>query len=278
MAQQLLIKKEDGTNEVFNENKLRRSLERAGASKSNIEIVVSRILKDVKPYMTTGEIYREAFHILSQLGGAEAAKYSLRRAIMQLGPSGFPFERFMAKVLEEKGYKTRVGVQVKGKCGEYEIDIIAKKEKKIILVEAKFHNTGGVKSDMKVVLYVHARYNDLEAVRLKGLDAENLEHEFWLITNTKFTRNSINYGKCAGVTMIGWSYPEKGNIQDMIEESGLQPITCLTTLLNSEKESILNKSIVLCKDLLDNPQILSDAGLDKERQVKAIQELKSLYK
>jgi len=273
----IVIKKQDGTTEVFKEEKLRGSLERAGANQGEINQVIKYVLSSVKPYTTTGEIYREAFHILAQLPGSSAAKYSLKRAILQLGPSGFPFERFMAKVIAENGYKTRVGVNVEGKCAPHEVDIVAESDSEVLFIEAKFHNKGGVKSDMKVVLYIKSRYDDLKAGGFKGIDIEGKKEDFWLITNTKFTSNAIQYGKCAGLKMIGWSYPKKGNLQDMVENSGLQPLTCLTTLKNNEKETLLNKGIVLCKTILADPNILNSAGISGDRKEAVVKELKGLY-
>jgi len=57
--------------------------------------------------------------------------------------------------------------------------------------------------------------------------------------------------------MIGWNYPEKGNLQDMIEGEVLHPITCLTTLSSTDKKILLVNRIVLCSDIKKNPEVLN---------------------
>ena len=45
---------------------------------------------------------------------------------MELGPSGFPFEKLVGKILEQEGFETRVGVIVQGNCVQHEVDVIAR--------------------------------------------------------------------------------------------------------------------------------------------------------
>ena len=56
--------------------------------------------------------------------------------------------------------------------------------------------------------------------------------------------------------MIGWNYPEKGNLQDMIEDEGLHPVTCLVSLTDADKRFLLEQRIVLCSEIKTNPQLL----------------------
>ncbi|PIP87247.1 ATPase [Candidatus Campbellbacteria bacterium CG22_combo_CG10-13_8_21_14_all_36_13] len=272
----LLIKKADGTTEVFKEEKLRNSLKRSGATDKQIEEVVSHVTAEIHTDVTSDEVFKHAFEVLNKIGGSVAAKYSLRRAISQLGPSGFPFEQFMSRVFNELGYRSHSGVIVNGKCAEHEIDVVAENDQEVIFMELKFHNNFGLKSDMKVALYVQARHNDLKKNNFGHYADAGKKSEFWLVTNTKFTSNSIKYAKCAGLKMIGWSYPSKGNLQEIIESSGLQPITCLTTLTTDEKSYFLNKNIVLCKTLQEKEHLLIEAGLDKNRVENTLTEIKGL--
>ncbi len=278
MSRQVIITKADGTQEPFREEKLMRSLKRSGANETEVADVLSFVNQEISDGDTTQEIYKAAFAQLSNLRAGVAASYSLRRAIMDLGPSGFPFEQFMERVLTERGYTTQIGKILKGKCATHEIDILAEDDENYITIEAKFHNKPGVKSDMKVALYVKARYDDLMIGKCEDILSCGKKHSFWLMTNTKFTHNAIAYGKCAGITLIGWSYPDKGNLQEMIEESGLQPITCLTTLSQENKKRLLGKDIVLCKTVKEKPQVLSHIGLSDEDQAKVIKEIEQLYK
>ena len=185
----------------------------------------------------------------------------MRNALAQLGPSGYPFEQFLGQIFEHQGYSVEIGVILEGKCVEHEIDVVARKGNEIILVEAKFHNRSRVKSDLKTALYISARHRDLEASRYGTLDVSGKNVEFWLVTNTKFTHNAIKYGKCAGVKLVGWTYPHENNLHDMVEEADVHPITAITRLTPSHKQALTTKGVVLCKQLRDHRETLNSLGL-----------------
>ncbi|MBX4181510.1 YraN family protein, partial [Candidatus Parcubacteria bacterium] len=193
------------------------------------------------------------------------------------GPSGFPFEDFVAEILKAQGYESLTRQVVLGGCVPHEVDVVAYNEKKLIMVEAKFHNELGIKSDLKVVLYVKARFDDLKenVYNYGGKDRPVTDN--WLITNTKFSSTAIHYAECKNMTLIGWNYPEKGNLQDMIEEERLHPITCLTALSEDNKKTLLTNGVVLCSNIASNPDILKKVlggGVDVEEVINEIKELK----
>ena len=215
---EILVVKADGKHEVFEPDKLRASLLHAGATEEATEEVLSHILPELHNDMTTSEIYKHAFSVLQGISRPVARSYSLRRAVMDLGPSGFPFEDFVAEILKAKGFQCETRQTVLGGCVPHEVDVVAYNAKKLIMIEAKFHNELGTKSDLKVVLYIKARFDDL-AENVFNYGGQNRKiTDSWLVTNTKFSSTAIHYGVCKNLTMIGWNYPEKGNLQDMIEE------------------------------------------------------------
>jgi hypothetical protein len=81
---------------------------------------------------------------------------------MELGPSGFPFEKYVAEILKYQGYRVEVGVIVEGFCVKHEVDIIAEKEAKHFMIECKFHNQPGTFCDVKIPLYINSRFLDIE--------------------------------------------------------------------------------------------------------------------
>lgn len=264
MQKDVVITKSNGDKEVFNPLKLENSLLRAGARAKNATEIAQHITRELKEGMSTSQIYKHAFFLLHKSERPTALRYSLKRAIIDLGPSGFPFENFIAEIFKNKGFTTETGRIVKGACVDHEIDVVAYNENKLIMVEAKFHNELGVKSDLKVALYVKARYDDLEKTSFFFGKERKLD-EGWLVTNTKFTSTAIQYDKCQKLKLIGWNYPEKDNLQNMIEDAGLHPLTCLTTLSTTEKHSLLKKGIVLCRTLLENPEALKAVGIPEDK-------------
>jgi hypothetical protein len=270
------IVKANGQHEAFDVEKLRFSLLHSGASEQATEEVIKHLLPDLREGMTTHDIYKHAFSILAGLSKKVARSYSLRRAVMQLGPSGFPFEDFVAEILRAKGFECLTRQTVLGGCVAHEVDVVAYNNKKLIMIEAKFHNELGTKSDLKVVLYIKARFDDLkDNVFAYGHDNRKVT-DSWLITNTKFSSTAVHYAVCKDMTLIGWNYPEKGSLQDMIEEEGLHPITCLTTLSDDEKKTLLTGGVVLCSNIKKDPTVLQKLlgkSFDESEVINEINEL-----
>lgn len=273
----MFITKESGDREDFDPKKLEESLRYAGASETTISDIVGHIEEDLIEGMKTRDIYKKAFDLLKQKEKKPvAARYSLKRAVMELGPTGFPFESLLAEVFRAQGYDVHTGVHMKGKCAEHEVDLVVSRDKTFAICEAKFHNRPGYKTDLKTALYVDARSMDLAETNFDGKRPEGTNAESWLITNTKFTRNSIDYAKCVGLKLIGWSYPAKENLEDLISEAGLHPLTCLTTLSKAEKRLLFERGQVLCRAIKKGGESLKSIGLNDERASQVLNEAEVL--
>ncbi len=271
----IFILKTDGTKEEFKSSKLENSLAKAGASSEVKKKIVHHIAKEIEDGMSTTAIYHHAFELLHKFERPVAGRYSLKRAIIDLGPSGFPFEKFVAEIFKTKGFETLNDQVVEGTCASHEIDVVAGNENKLIMAEAKFHNELGLKSDLKVALYVKARYDDLKDKEFNYGKRRKLD-EGLLMTNTNFTDKAIGYSKCAGVRLVGWNYPETGNLHDIIEDAGLHPITCLTSFSANEKRVLMEKGVVLCRSVRDGGEKLSGLGLSADVLSRAVEESKYL--
>lgn len=267
----ITIIKAGGEREPWNSKKLERSLRATKADNDLVQEIVRHIEKDIRDGLRTSDIYAHAFSLLKRYDRGSAARYSLRKAIMQLGPSGFPFERFVAKILSAQGYRTSVGVTVPGFCVAHEVDVVAEKNDERVLVEAKFHNSAEIKSDVKVALYVAARFEDIKKRFLEKESHERLTHA-WLITNTSFTSQAIQYGTCAGIALTGWNHPKGHTLQNLVQETETHPVTCLTTLSLAQKNQLLNEGVVLCQDIVKDPTHLARIGIGKTRIASVVKE------
>ncbi len=265
------VTKANGEKEVFYYKKLENSLRKAGASEEVIRQVVSEISKEGKDGITTNDIYRKAFATLRKKQKSTAIRYSLKKAVSMLGPTGFPFEQFVSEIFKAEGYKTITDQIVQGKCVEHEIDIVAWKEKELIMTEAKFHTDFNLKSDLKIVLYVKARYDDIFGKEYQFGGEKRKLTEGWVVTNTKFSTTAIQYGSCQPLLkFVGWNYPYDNNLHHMIERHELIPVTALMSLSVAEKNAFLAKGIILAKNLLDT-ELLKDFHFS-EKDIKSIQE------
>ncbi len=270
------IVKASGVHETFDPEKLRSSLLHSGASSEATEEVIKHLVPTLHNGMTTYQIYRHAFEVLAKINRPVARSYSLRRSVMQLGPSGFPFEDFVAEILRAKGFTCLTRQTVLGGCVPHEVDVVAYNEKKLMMIEAKFHNELGTKSDLKVVLYVKGRWDDLKD-NVYSYGGENRHvTDSWLVTNTKFSSTAIHYAECKDMTLIGWNYPEKGNLQQMIEEERLHPITCLTSLSDKDKKILLEAGVVLCSMIASNPSVLKNVLGRSSDSIKVLSEIHEL--
>ncbi|MSU55846.1 MAG: ATPase [Candidatus Taylorbacteria bacterium] len=253
------IVKADGTRESFDLSKLAESLRVSGADEDIASAVAEHVRKELVSGMTTDDIYRHAFSVLRAREKSAAVRYSLRRSLLALGPTGFPFEKLVGEIFKRKGFSVQIDQIVQGKCVDHEIDIVAWNADKLIMSEAKYHHELAYKSDLKVVLYVKARIDDLMASTFQYGKERKLD-EGWLITNTKFTEKAVRYAECSGMRLLGWNYPKTGNLHDFIEQTGVHPITCLTTLSDSQKQTLMEQGIVLCESVRDNKDRLRALG------------------
>jgi hypothetical protein len=272
---QVLISKADGSTEYFKVEKLRRSLRRAGAAPGEVNAIVTQISNELYEGIKTQEIYRRAFTLLRASELPAAARYSLRRALFGLGPSGFPFEKFLARLFAVEGYTTETGIMLQGKCAPHEIDVAAYKADHSFVAEAKFHSRPGVKTDLQVAMYSYARLLDLRDIRI-CTDAICGIKEFWLITNTKFTSTAEHYAECSGVTLLSWDYPKHNNLHDRIQRAQIYPITVLQSLSASQIATLVNRDIIVCKDIIENPAALRLLHLSQHKIEQVMAEAKSV--
>lgn len=272
-----IVVKGDGTSEQFEIEKLVRSLKHAGAEPDLADSIASGISKNIKEGMSTGSIYRDAFKQLRKEERVLAARYSMRRAILELGPTGFPFEDFISELMRAKGYQTRTRVIVKGRCAEHEVDVVLEKDGKTVGAELKFHNTPGFKTDLKTALYVRARYWDIEWGAQDRGEKAGID-EGWLVTNTKFTQSALDYANCSGIKLLGWSYPHGASLADFIEETGVYPVTVLTTLSNTDKMRLLQNGVRICSAVAKDPDTLNAIGLSGKKRDDVVRESALLCK
>lgn len=263
------IIKASGETAPFEPEKLRRSLLKIGADPALVEQIVEHVILSLHEGMSTREIYRIAFRQLRATSRTIAAKYHLKRAMMRLGITGYPFEKYFAEILSKKGFQSQTNQFIKGRCVTHEVDIVAKSDRKNIYVECKYHNRQGKKCNVKTPLYVKARFIDIQ-------EAQTNIFEGWLVTNTRFTSDAIQYGICAGLNLIGWDYPISGSLQEQIEISGLYPITCITDFTKTDLINLFARNIVLCKSIGEDPTLLDSMRMSLSKKNSILNQCKTL--
>jgi Holliday junction resolvase-like predicted endonuclease len=243
------VTKASGQTELFDEEKIRRSLRRSGADESLVNQVLQELEGHWTEGMTTKTIFKKAFKLLKRLHRPTAARYTLKQAMLDFGNSGFPFEDFVAEILKTRGYEVKTRQLLPGACVQHEVDVVAESADDLIWVECKYHPMAGSVSNVKIPLYIHSRFRDLAQYRAQATRDDQRSLHAWIITNTRFSDDAMRYGRCAELQLIGWNYPSGKSLREMIEQAGLHPLTCLTTLTRREKIELLESGIVLSKSL-----------------------------
>jgi len=259
--------KANGESEDFSEKKLIDSIHRAGIPENLQQEVIEHVKTNLYENIPTHEIY---YHLEEYLGQTKSPyyknKYSLKRALMDLGPTGFPFEAYIAEVLKKEGFETIVGEILMGKCVTHEVDIIAQNANEKIMVECKFHNRPGSRSDVQVALYTKARFDDLKE-----------KHGFtkvMLVTNTKITVDALAYSDCENVKILSWEHPEGESLREKVEKYKLYPITSLSFLSMPQKQELLAKNIVLVKSICENPEVINQISIPINKRDEILDEAK----
>lgn len=270
------IVKSSGEKVQFSIDQLRRSLHRSGAEESMVNKILEQIADELYQGISTKEIYNRAFSLLKKEKSYFASRYKLKKAIYELGPTGFPFERFVAAILKYSGYTVEIGKVLQGNCVKHEIDVVAHKANETTLVECKFHGDQGLKCNVKVPLYIQSRYKDVEAHWNSIPKNETVLTEGWVVTNTRFTEDALKYGKCIGLYLLSWDYPKNDSLKDRIDRLGLYPITVSTLLSSREKQFLLSRDVVLCRDLLHDRFYLDHLEISDLRKKKILNEISNL--
>ncbi len=250
------IIKADGQEQEFSELKLIDSILKAGASEELARKVANQIAADAG-LTSTEEVNSKVIQLLLPEHRPLAGRYNLKRAIMRLGPSGFPFEKFVARLFEAMGYEVKINQILQGSCVTHEVDVVIKKDNINYGVEVKFHNKTGYKSNVKVPLYIKARFDDI----LKGENQLKIS-DFYLVVNTKFTDDAWIFANCSGIKAISWEQPTGNNLARLIDQNHVHPVTAVTSLPENLFGEVLKKGVVLCSELAEAHELLAQLGLN----------------
>ena len=260
--------KASGLEERFSPGKIYRTLLEAGSSGQLAWKVINVVKKKYHENITTQDILEIILNELKDFPEIRA-KYDLKRAIMALGPSGFPFEQFFGDILKNYGYEVKVGNFMKGKIITHEVDIIAKKEKSY-MIECKYHNEPGTSTNLHPALYTYARFLDLR-------DKPDMP---WLVTNTKCSIDAENYAKGVGLKITSWNYPKNKSLQKLINLKKLYPITILKSISDNTKEKLFLSKIVIAKNLLNYSaaDLMKKTDLSEKEINKILEEVRIICK
>jgi hypothetical protein len=253
-----------GEKEPFSFSKVLKSAKRAGASPQLAQKIAKEIEKKSYPGIPTLEIFREIKKLLRNEHPQSAIKFSLKEAMKKLGPTGFPFEKFIREIFLNNGFKVKINQYLLGRCGvSYEIDFLAQKGKIFYIGECKYHHLSGERVDLQVILANFARFLDIKNSSYFQKLRKKFQIKPILVTKSKFTKESIKYAHCQNTELLGWRYPKNKGLEYLIEEEKLYPITILPSFRGYLKNIFAEKKILLVKDILN----FTPEGLSKKLNI-----------
>jgi hypothetical protein len=270
------IVKHSGNIVEYNPSKLKQSLLKSGASQMLVASILKAIEKEIYEGISTKKIYKMAFSLLKKASNSHAARYNLKEAIRLLGPAGFFFEKYIARIFSSEDYQTKTNIFLQGKCVSHEIDILIKKNDTIAMVECKFHMGKDANSDVKVPMYILSRFNDIKERKYDIFNKNELVSKCWIVSNNRFTSDAIDFAKCSKLNLLSWNYPENNSLKTKNDLNFLYPITCLTTLALAEKDKLLVMEVILVKEIINNSECLEKIGLSPNRIVNVLKEASEL--
>ena len=249
----LTVIKVNGDKEPFSFQKVFRSAIRAGAPRQLAGEIAFKIQKEAYPGVTTSDIFRKVKKLLKQQSRRSALRFDLKKSIRELGPTGFPFEKYVGEIFNNLGFNVKINQFISGKCvSDYEVDFIAEKENLIYIGECKYRNVFKERVDLKDALANYARFSDiLSGSYFKYKKGRNIKFKTMLVSNGKFTNKAINYSRCMGVDLLGWRFPGNKGLENIVESQKLYPITILPSLRGYIKKTLVGNRLMLVRDILD---------------------------
>lgn len=262
-----IIKKRGKLKEFFDVKKFKRSLERSGLSKSMCDELVDKVDPEKPSYQSTASLFRKTHNEIYRRSKKLAAHYNIKKSILELGPTGYPFEILCSEIFKAKGFKTKVSVIKQGKFIKHEVDVVAIRPDLTIFCECKFHNNQNKVDDVKLPLYIHSRFLDI-----KNNHKENMQYA--ILSNTKFSEDAVKYSTGVGLMLFSLDYPDKSTFLDLMKRYKVYPVTILKNLKRDEASGLLKHKVVVVKHLKSIH--LEKVGVSKERISKVVSEVKEL--
>lgn len=272
----MLVKKYSGDLVPFDESSLRRSLMRSGATDAEVQMVYAKIKDQLYDGISTRELYELAFDALKSKKNSYAARYSLKRALRELGPEGFYFEKWVARLFQEDGYEAITGQTVQGHAVTHEIDVVAAKGDVMLAIECKFRNDEEAKISVTTPMYFKSRVTDVTGIEYPFFNAHRQFTDGWLVTNAYLTTDSIKFGEYYKMNLLSWDYPKGTSIKARVDETAEYPITCLTNLTTQDKGMLLKNQCICVKDLLKDPKVLNHIQIPTGKQSLILREAQEL--
>lgn len=248
MTSPKFVQKADGSLQQFDAAKVMKTCLRLGASRRSAEKITLEIEEQIQDGTRTQDILQMIYSKLQLHKPAIPHLTDLRKALSLISPRAF--EVYIQQLLREHGYRVTPNQIVQGKCITHEVDAIASKEDQVYLVEIKHHVNYHSPTGLDESRIARAVFEDITEGYQEGVNSLQINRAM-IVTNTKFSDHSLQYSQCRGIDQIGWSFPIKKGLQDLIEEKHFHPLTCLKGLDEGLYSALTSNDIIALKHIVN---------------------------
>jgi hypothetical protein len=245
----VFVTKAEGTKQLFDKEKIVRTCLQMGATRAAAESIAKEIEAMVYDGIETKEILQMIFRKIGEHRPSTKHQIDLRTALGLLNPKP-DFELFVQTLLREHGYTVTPNQIIRGRCVEHEVDAIARKDGETFIVEVKHHFSYHTPTSLDVGRISRAVFEDVTEGFELGLNKLKVDRSL-IVCNTKLSEHAKRYAECRGIYHIGWSSPPNYDLQTMIEEKQLYPITYLRRLNRVNRKKLMSNGIILLKQLTE---------------------------
>jgi hypothetical protein len=144
------------------------------------------------------------------------------------------------------------------------------------IFDKKYRNDFKSKTHINQVMYADAKVQDIK--RRAIIDGDTREFYEWVVTNTQFTNNAINYVQHREMQLMGWDFPKYINLKKIVFERDLYPVTTIPSITKKALKKFSLDGIILVKQLigLDIDQFMQRYDLSHTLAKKLVREIKEL--
>ena len=273
----IFVTKANGTREPFDRAKLVRTCRRMGATEETAHHIAKSIEAKLFDGIETKKILSMIFVSMRKHKPILKHMIDLRKSLSLLR-SKPDFELFIQLLLKEYGYDVVPNPIIKGKCVEHEMDALASKEGKTMIVEVKHHFDYHTPTGLDEARIARAVFEDAIDGHEIGSNDLGID-DVMIVSNTKLSGHAERYVKCRNIKHVGWSHPPKSALQNLIEDKKLYPITILRGLRSPVRDKLVSAGIVMIKQLteIDPNELRRRARISKNDSESIINKAKIIF-
>ena len=255
------VTKVDGRLQPFDRGKVRRTLRNMGLGEAAADRIAEEIEEAAPDGVKTTAVLRMIRTRARAVRPAVAHRTNLRRALALIRPKP-DFEEFVRVLLREHGYQVETGCVLAGRCGEHEVDAVARKNGVTTFVEVKHHRSHHRMTGLDEGRIARAIVEDLQEGFRSGRCAVFIDNAL-IVCNTKLSAHAKRYATCRGIGHIGWDYPAERNLRTMIEETQSYPVTIVAGVSAPVATRLAAAGILTAKEIAygDAGTIARDVGI-----------------